>query len=157
MGYARFRLKRAANTPQTNQRGRKPALFKQLLFSIAPVPICSGMSIGKTLSLAIAGFLAVGGLFVFAQNANLSPPKSLGYQSGTVAGFEFSAGRYAANSYITVNLAADEQIKVPVDASFTAPKIGQTVCIHSATQWVGSTPAYRFASIRKCPPPVTDN
>jgi len=115
------------------------------------------MSIGKTLSLAIVGFLAVGGLFVFAQNANLSPPKSLGYQSGTVDGFEFSAGRYAANSYITVNLAAGEQIKVPVDASFTAPKIGQTVCIHSATQWVDSTPAYRFASARKCPAPVTDN
>ena len=108
------------------------------------------MSIGKNLSFGVIGLLAAGALFVVAQNANLSPPKSLGYQSGTISGFEFSAGRYSANSFITVDLADGTPASIPVDASFSAPDIGQMVCIHSSTEWLTSTLAYRFARDNKC-------
>jgi len=108
------------------------------------------MRIGKTLSFGITALLVACALFVVGQNANLSPPKSLGYQSGAVAGFEFSSGRYSANSFITVNLANGKQAKVPVDASFSAPQVGQAVCIHSSTEWLTNTLAYRFARDSKC-------
>lgn len=108
------------------------------------------MSIGKLIIGSIVGILAIGVIFIVAQNANLSPPRSLGYQSAAVAGFEFDAGRFSANSYITIELQDGTQAKVAVDSGFSAPQIGQVVCIHSATKWFVNTPTHRFAQIRKC-------
>ena len=108
------------------------------------------MSIRKNISVFIAAILAAGTLFVVSQNVSLSIPKSLGYQSATISGFGFAAGRFSANSYITVDLHDQSQINVPVDASFSAPEIGQKVCIHSSTQWFSTSLIHRFATLRKC-------
>ena len=94
--------------------------------------------------------LAVGMIAILAQSASFSPPKSLGYQSAKISGFEFDAGRFSATSYVTVELQGGTQAKIAVDASFSPPKVGQSVCIHSATQWLTTTPTYRFARMQKC-------
>lgn len=108
------------------------------------------MNIRKTLSVTMAVLLAAGTLFVVSQNVSLSMPKSLGYQKATVAGFSFSAGRFSANSYVTVDLLDQSQVDVPVAASFNAAKLGQSVCLHASTQWLSPNLTYRFAAPRKC-------
>ena len=98
----------------------------------------------------MAVLLTAGTLFVVSQNVSLSMPKSLGYQKATISGFSFASGRFSANSYVTVDLLNKSQIDVPIDASFTAPKLGKAVCIHTSTQWVSTNLTYRFAAPHKC-------
>jgi len=108
------------------------------------------MSIRKPFLTGL-GLIAVAvGLFVASQNISLSMPKSLGYQSAIITGIEFEAGRFSANSYIAIEFQDKIQAKVPVDASFSAAKTGETVCIHSSTQWLSVNLTHRFAQSRKC-------
>lgn len=108
------------------------------------------MTIGKTISFGLIALLIAGAVFILGQNASLSPPKSLGYQNGQITGGEFSSGRYSAASYINVKLANGELAKIAVDASFSTPKIGQSVCIHAATGWFSNARVYRFSRPQKC-------
>jgi len=104
----------------------------------------------KIFAIAVVATLAVGFGVIAFQNATLSAPKSLGFHSATVSGFKFDAGRFSANSFITIKLADGHEGNVPVDGGFNAPQIGQKVCVHSATGWFTNTPTHRFARLSKC-------
>lgn len=108
------------------------------------------MNIRKTFSVIMVALLTAGTLFVVSQSVSLSMPKSIGYQKATIVGFSFSAGRFSANSYVTVDLLDQSQVDVPVDARFNAPELGQIVCIHASTQWLSPNLTYRFAASHKC-------
>ncbi|GEM_PF-3026190 len=108
------------------------------------------MNIRKTLSRITVTALVAGILFTAAQNISLSVPKSLGYQSAIISSVGFAAGRLSAGSFVTVDLTHQSQIDVPIDASFGAIQIGQSVCVHSSTQWFTTSLTHRFAAMRKC-------
>lgn len=108
------------------------------------------MSIRKHIWRGFGAVLAAGALLIASQTIELSMPRSLGYRSASITGMEFDAGRFSASSYITVSFDDQSQAKIPVDASFSPPKIGQPVCIHSSTRWLTVDLSYRFAQSRKC-------
>ena len=108
------------------------------------------MKTGKIVAIALVATLVIGFGVIVSQNATLSAPKSLGFQSATVSGFKFDAGRFSANSFITITLADGHDGDVPVDGGFNAPQIGQKVCVHSATGWFTDTQTHRFARPSKC-------
>lgn len=108
------------------------------------------MNIRKTLFRSVAMILAAGILFAVSQNVSLSVPKSLGYQSATISSVGFTAGRLSAGSFVTVDLLDQSQIDVPIDASFSTIVIGNTVCVHSASQWFSTRLTHRFSAARRC-------
>ncbi|WP_093967077.1 hypothetical protein [Actibacterium lipolyticum] len=85
----------------------------------------------------------------------LSLPKAIGYERATVVNHGFIARDTYAENFMIVRLQDGNTARFKTTHTPAAP-IGEDICVHLSTRWVGHRPAVRLAHERYCATPTTD-